>query len=76
MVIKVLNRDLARRADIVRRFFDEARSVNTISHEHIVEIFDFISEPDGSNYLVMELLEGGDLQQMRVQEGPYACTAR
>ena len=72
MAIKVLNPDLAQRADIVRRFFDEARSVNTINHEHIVEIFDFVADPQGLNYLVMELLEGSDLQQSRVHDGPFA----
>ena len=30
-----------------------------------------MSDPGGYNYLVMELLEGGDLQQTRVREGPF-----
>src|SRR5581483_9920700 len=41
VAIKFLLPELSRYPDIVGRFFDEARSVNRINHENIVEVFDF-----------------------------------
>ncbi|MHB8418643.1 MAG: serine/threonine-protein kinase [Myxococcales bacterium] len=71
MAIKVLLPDLASRLDIVQRFFKEAKSANEIAHENIVEIFDFVQQPDGISYLVMELLSGHDLGVAAANEGPF-----
>ena len=71
VAIKFLLPELVRYPDIVGRFFDEARSVNRINHENIVEIFDFVRSPSGISYLVMEFLEGTDLYQTRKRDGPY-----
>ena len=57
VAIKVLNPEYVARPDIVERFFREARVVNDIDHEHIVEVTDFV-EAAGLAYLVMELLDG------------------
>ncbi|HEY1089084.1 MAG TPA: serine/threonine-protein kinase, partial [Archangium sp.] len=64
--IKVLRPEQYQREDLIQRFFQEARSVNQINHEHIVEISDFGQEqgPDGKPsavYFVMELLQGQTL---------------
>ncbi|ADO74851.1 serine/threonine-protein kinase [Stigmatella aurantiaca] len=65
VALKVLRPEHARDSGFVRRFFQEARSVNQINHEHIVEIFDFVEEPDkGLVYCVMELLRGQSLAQV------------
>jgi serine/threonine-protein kinase len=61
VAIKVLSPSLASEPDIVRRFIDEARAVNTIGHRHIVDIFSFQRLPDGRHYFVMELLDGQPL---------------
>src|SRR6185369_12117149 len=65
VAIKVLRPEQYRRGDLIQRFFQEARTVNQINHEHIVEIFDFVQEPgpDGPSavYCVMELLQGSSL---------------
>ncbi len=71
MAIKVLLPDLASRLDIIQRFFKEAKSANEIAHENIVEIFDFVQQPDGLSYLVMELLSGHDLGIAVANEGPF-----
>jgi hypothetical protein len=63
VALKVLNPDLAARRDVVERFFREARVVNDIDHEHIVEVTDFVEAP-GLAYLVMELLEGRSLREL------------
>src|SRR5580658_3017813 len=70
VAMKFLLPELCQYPDIVGRFFDEARSVNRINHENIVEVFDFVRETTGLSYLVMELLEGTDLYQTRKRDGP------
>jgi serine/threonine protein kinase len=59
--IKVLHPNLSARADIVNRFFNEARAATSISDPGIVQIFDFGYHTDGSAYIVMEYLEGEPL---------------
>src|SRR5262245_7686729 len=59
--IKLLHRDYASNPDMIKRFFNEARAVNQIGHEHIVEIFDDGFLPTGEAYYVMELLPGETL---------------
>ncbi len=63
VALKVLNPEYAARPDIVKRFFREARVVNEISHEHIVEVTDFVEVP-GLAFLVMELLDGESLRDL------------
>ena len=52
----------------MRRFFQEARVVNRIVNDHIIQIHDFCEGPIA--YFVMDLLEGRDLARSRVEEGP------
>ena len=72
--IKVLRPEQYQREDLIQRFFQEARSVNQINHEHIVEISDFGKELDAEGqptavYFVMELLQGETLGA-RLAQGP------
>jgi serine/threonine protein kinase len=46
----------------VNRLFEEARAIRQINHPNIVELYDFQTLPDGKPYLVMELLEGENLE--------------
>jgi serine/threonine-protein kinase len=61
--IKMLRPKYAARKDIVHRFFQEARAVNQIRHDNIVQITDFVEGEGkaGHTYLVMELLSGENL---------------
>ena len=68
VAIKVLNAEFVARPDVVQRFFREARVVNDIDHEHIVEVTDFVESP-GLAYLVMELLDGHSLRELMKQKG-------
>lgn len=45
-----------------RRFVQEAMVVARLSHHNIVEVREFNEDSDGTKFLVMELLEGVDLQ--------------
>jgi serine/threonine protein kinase len=41
VALKVIHKELATNREVVQRFFQEAKAVNRIGSEHIVEIFDF-----------------------------------
>src|SRR3954470_10640899 len=61
VAIKILSRECADRRDLVERFFAEARAVNLIRHEAIVNVLDLASLPDGRPYIIMEYLDGAPL---------------
>ncbi|MFZ5470916.1 MAG: protein kinase domain-containing protein [Myxococcota bacterium] len=73
VALKILRPEQYHSGELIQRFFQEARTVNQINHEHIVEIFDFVQEmgPEGPSlvYCVMELLQGQSLAE-RLEEGP------
>ena len=69
VALKVLRPTFAHDSTFVQRFFQEARSVNQINHEHIVEIFDFVEDAQkGHVYCVMELLRGQCLSALLKEE--------
>src|SRR6188768_3716712 len=47
-----------------RMFIDEARISSRLVHPNIVSVVDFDRDPDGRLYLVMELVEGKDLDEL------------
>ncbi|HEY6037354.1 MAG TPA: serine/threonine-protein kinase [Kofleriaceae bacterium] len=59
--VKVLRAELTSDAELVDRFFTEARAATAIRHPSIIEVFDFGYTETGEAYLVMELLEGESL---------------
>jgi serine/threonine-protein kinase len=61
VALKVIHRELASNREVVQRFFQEAKAVNKIGNEHIVEIHDFGVTPEGDHYYIMEYLEGSNL---------------
>jgi eukaryotic-like serine/threonine-protein kinase len=66
--IKILRPELSRIPEHRERFLREARAVNRVNHENIVEITD-VGESDGIAYLVMEYVEGDSLLH-QIQKGP------
>src|SRR2546429_7745928 len=58
VAMKAIHPELSRNAEVISRFITEAKSVNQIGHEHIVDISDFGNTPDGEFYFVMEYLQG------------------
>ena len=47
--------------EFASRFLNEARAVNLVNHPGLVQVSDLGELPDGSVYLVMELLQGETL---------------
>jgi tRNA A-37 threonylcarbamoyl transferase component Bud32 len=69
VAIKLLFREFVTVPDLVHRFVEEARAVNTIGHPHIVDIFAFGQMPDGRHFMVMEYLEGETLARRLERTG-------
>ncbi|MBU1535678.1 serine/threonine protein kinase [Myxococcota bacterium] len=61
VAIKVLKPSLSENKDMMGRFLAEAKAVNAIHHPNIVDIFSFGEMEEGSQYFVMEYLEGQTL---------------
>jgi serine/threonine protein kinase len=68
VAIKILPEEFSRNADRVSRFQREAEMLASLNHPNIGGIYD-LQESNGSNYLVLELVEGETLQD-RIQRGP------
>jgi serine/threonine protein kinase len=63
VALKIIHRDLAGNREVVNRFLNEARAVNQIGSEHIVQIHDFGQTEDGEHFFIMEFLDGRTLAQ-------------
>lgn len=74
VAIKVLMERLASDENLVARFYAEARAVNLIGHENIVNIFDMNVVPPNRYYLVMEYLEGKPLNYLLTAPVPAAVS--
>jgi serine/threonine protein kinase len=68
VALKVIHRELSSNKEVVQRFFQEARSVNQIGNEHIVEIHDFGITDNGDHFFIMEYLEGPTLATVLSRE--------
>jgi len=68
--IKMLRPELATHQQIVTRFLNEAKAVNLIDHQNIVNVYDYGDSQDGSVYFVMEFLEGETLDDLMRKRRP------
>jgi eukaryotic-like serine/threonine-protein kinase len=74
VAVKVLPEELSLHADARARFEREARTISGLNHPHICALYDVGRTPgaagsDGTEYLVMELVEGETLAA-RLARGP------
>jgi serine/threonine protein kinase len=60
MAVKVMSQEIAAKPEIVKRFYNEAKTAANIGHDHIIEITD-MGIYGKSPYIVMEYLEGTSL---------------
>jgi serine/threonine protein kinase len=68
VAVKVLPQHLSSDPDLKARFEREARTISALSHPHVCHLYD-VGSQDGTDYLVMELLEGESLAD-RLKKGP------
>ncbi len=62
VAVKVLMSEYASDDGFAERFLREAETVASLSHPHIIPVYDF-GQRNGTSYMVMEYLTGGDLRQ-------------
>lgn len=70
VAIKLLLPHLLKNAEVVARFEREARAVAGLRSEHVPRVLDMGSLPSGASYIVMEYLEGRDLEDRIAKDGP------
>src|SRR5690606_42133793 len=71
VAIKFLRRELAVEAELAERFAREAKTIAQLNSEHIVKVLD-VGHLDGVGpFMVMEHLEGEDLQARLERTGPF-----
>ena len=73
VAVKVIN--ASDDPDLLARFRNEAVSSGNLHHENIVTVYDF-GDQQGVPYIVMEYLEGMDLQQMHDRKVPMTLLQR
>ena len=70
VAMKAIHPELSRNPEVVSRFVTEAKSVNQIGNEHIVDIHDFGTTADGEFYFIMEFLQGEALVDRLKRDAP------
>ncbi len=70
VALKLLLPQWASKREVVRRFQNEARAAGTLRHPGILEALDMGRTAEGTPYLVLELLEGRDLEHKIAAEAP------
>jgi len=64
-VIKVLRAQMSSDADLEERFAREAKTAIQLRHPNIAQLYDFSIDPTGVAYIVMEYIEGVNLDEYR-----------
>jgi serine/threonine-protein kinase len=75
VAVKILRPEMLDEPDIVERFLREGRAAIRIHSEHVVRIFDVGTLASGDPYLVMEYLQGSDLDALLLANGPLPIQA-
>jgi len=76
VAIIVLPSHLSSNPDLKARFEREAKAISALNHPHICHLYD-VGSQDGTDYLVMELLEGetlADRLQHFRQSAVFQCS--
>jgi len=63
VAVKMMSKELAAHPEALARFRREVKVTTELAHPHIIEVVDFGASPTGQPYLVMEYLDGEDLEQ-------------
>jgi serine/threonine protein kinase len=69
VAIKFLSAQTSYRPEVVARFLLEARATVRLRSEHVTRVFDMGTLEGGLPYIVMELLEGRDFEQLLQASG-------
>ena len=70
VAVKVLRAEYGRDPAFVARFRQEAQSAAALSHPNVVQVFDYGMEA-GDPFIVMEMIDGGDLAVILKERGAF-----
>jgi beta-lactam-binding protein with PASTA domain/tRNA A-37 threonylcarbamoyl transferase component Bud32 len=74
VAVKVLHPEYGRDSAFVARFRQEAQAAASLNHPNVVNVFDYGTDRAGP-FIVMELVDGGDLQSLIREEAPLPPVA-
>src|SRR4051812_15200296 len=69
VAVKIMAPELTESAEAMARFRREVEVTSQLAHPHVIQLFDFGTTPTGEPFLVMEFLDGEDLEQRLVRVG-------
>ena len=71
VALKVLPPQLTQSASLAKLLIEEATQARRLAHEHIVRVYEWAQDPATTSYfIIMECLEGEDLDSLLAREGP------
>jgi len=70
VAVKFLRSEYAQNQEVAARFENEARAAGGSEHENLAGVYDVGALPDGTKYLVMEFLDGEDLDKVLRRSAP------
>lgn len=68
VALKVLHADITNDERTVKRFYSEARVLNSLLHPNIIRLYDFGKTQGGQLYIAMELLHGHPADELIKQQ--------
>src|SRR5687767_11683820 len=70
LAIKFVRPEFAQSSEFVARFLNEARAAAALRSEHVAQVLDCGRLPSGTPYMVLERLEGADIERIVGRQGP------
>ncbi|MBN2012618.1 protein kinase [candidate division KSB1 bacterium] len=64
IAIKAIEPNLLQEAKYIDMFLEEAKNAAKLNHNNIVHVYDLIKSNDGQFYIIMEYIDGVDLQRV------------
>jgi formylglycine-generating enzyme required for sulfatase activity len=72
VALKILPPQLTMSASHAKLLVEEATQARRLAHEHIVRVYEWAQDPATASYfIIMECLEGEDLDSLLAREGPF-----
>ena len=74
VAIKIIHDGVAQNTESVARFIREGRAAACLQSQHAAKVFDVARLDSGAPFMVMEFLEGRDLEQLLEEQGAIPVT--
>jgi serine/threonine-protein kinase len=74
VALKIINREMTAKFDMIARFTQEARLLASVRNEHIVDIYDIGETESGDPFIAMEYVDGPSLAHVIREQAPLEAT--